>query len=299
MIGTVLFIGCDTDDVSDSMNKKDVEVNVASINYEIGSIESILRLPDVSSQGSRQGCAYYGGTLLVFHNTNDIVEVYDAENLIMKSTFNMRERGFCNSEYHCNNANFSNTRYAPTDFYPLLYVSMENINQHCILVFRITGNLDCLDFDLIQTILLPAPSEIELFYPNCYVDTEKQSLWISGYSTNNFYISDDNNLKYIRFNLPDICVGSIVEFSAKDIQQVDIFDSVSATQGGCFFEGNLFQVFGITVPRHFMIFNLYESTIIHDNLLTLFDAEPEGLYIKEGLVYYITEYYLLKINFKK
>lgn len=164
---------------------------------------------------------------------------------------------------------------------------------------RITGNPSCLNFDLIQTILLPLPSEIELYYPNCYIDTEKQSLWISGYSTNNFYISDENRLKYIRFNLPDVYEGSVIEINAKDILQVDIFDSVTATQGGCFFDGYLFQVFGITVPRHFMIFNLYESTIIHDNLLTLFDAEPEGLYVKEGLVYYITENYLLKINFKK
>lgn len=296
-----LFLSCDTNYAEEQ--RKDICIvdpkGDTEIDYEIQSIETVMMFPDILTNSSRQGCACYGNTLLVFHDTNDIVEVYDIKTLTLKSVVNMTGIGLSNNEYHCNNANFGYQKYDSNDSFPLLYVSMEHLNQHRILVYRITGEIENLNFDLVQTIVLPEPSQISLYYPNCYVDAEKETIWISGYSTNSYQSSENNRLKYIKYGLPNVRNGNVIELKAEEIRQIDDFCSITATQGGCIYDGKLFQVFGIYAPRHFVVFNLSDSTIIRDNLLDLVDYEPEGLFVKDDVIYYTTQYCILKVYFKK
>lgn len=256
-----------------------------------------MMLADISSKSTRQGCAYYNGVLFIFHDSNDVVEIYDVDEKKLMSTFNMVEKGLSHNEYHCNNVNFGKQKYDANDNFPLLYVSMEHFNQHKILVFRITGNLGYFDFDLVQTIVLPIPSQISQYYPNCYIDAEKNSMWISGYTNNNYQAFVGNRLKYIRYNLPDIKEGKIVELKTTDIQNVIEFNSITATQGGSFYKGKLYQVFGISSPYYLVVFNLEAPHNKQTCKLNISGDEPEGLFIKDGVVYFTTLYSLRRINF--
>ena len=216
LLSMVVFPSCESEDVC-----YDNYTNNDNYDYDsIRSIDTIMMLADTPFGGSRQGCAYYDGILLVFHDTNDIVEIYDVDEKKLMSIVDMADGGFRHNQYHCNNANFGNKKYDKDDQFPLLYVSMEHFNQHKILVFRITGNLGYFDFDLVQTIVLPIPSQISQYYPNCYIDAEKNSMWISGYTNNNYQAFVGNRLKYIRYNLPDIKKGKMVELKTTDIQNV-------------------------------------------------------------------------------
>ena len=287
LLSMVVFSSCESEDVCNDNNNYD---NIKSIN-------TIMMLADTPSGGSRQGCAYYNGLLFVFHDSNDIIEIYDVDEKRLINIVDMTDGGFSHYQYHCNNANFGNKKYDKNDPFPLLYVSMEHLNQHRILVFRIIGSMDNMKFKLVQTIILPEPSQILLYYPNCYIDTEKNSMWVSGYSTNNYHFSPNNHLIYLRFNLPEVNDGDIVELKKTDIQKTNEFYSITATQGGCFYNGRLFQVFGILEPRYLVVFNQEESKIKKMLRLDLADYEPEGLYVKDGAIYYTTQNRLMKINF--
>lgn len=264
------------------------------------SIMHYMDFPEIASKGSRQGCAIWGNTLFVFHNTNDIIEVYDLENKALKSIIKQEnDVVLYNQEYHCNNANFTDKKYSINDTYPLLYVSMENINQHRILVLRLLEN-DCgFTCELIQTIILPDPNEHSLFFPNSYIDTKNGLIWISCYTKNSFNAAKDNSLKYISFRLPNISIGGIVNLYNNDILQECIFDSISSTQGGQLFNGKLYQVFGIKPPLYFCVFDLNYSIIEYKKSISeLLECEPEGLFVNNGQLYYTTQSSIYEIRYE-
>ena len=137
---------------------------------DIGSITHYMDFQNNVSSTSRQGCAVYGDYLFVFHNTNDVIEVYSIIQKKLDQIIRLTGSDLYNTEYHCNNANFGQNKFSSEDFFPLLYVSMEHINQRCILVLRIKDNDSGLSVELIQKIELPTLEVLSIYYPNCYID---------------------------------------------------------------------------------------------------------------------------------
>lgn len=285
-----MSLGCEHDiiDVEDLKQPKGI----------VG-IDRYMDFPDVGSHSSRQGCAYFENTLFVFHNTNDIVEVYDLKKKTLISILDMSLFDLSHTEYHCNNANFSANKYNVSDSFPLLYVSMENINQRKILVLRINLKGNKYRFEHIQTIQLPNSNDLNLFYPNSYLDTKDDAIWVSGYSINNFNASPNNKLVYIKFNLPKLEGEKEVVLGAKDIIQKSEFDSFSSTQGGQLNNGFLYQVFGISPPLYLKILDLEHSIVCYSCTISDYNqAEPEGLFFVNNHIYYSTESNIYEIRFE-
>lgn len=272
-----------------------IDIEDIKQNKKIIGIDLYMDLPVVGAHTFRQGCAYYQNNLFVFHNTNDIVEVYDFKNKSLISVMDMTLFDLNHMEFHCNNANFSAYKYDDSDFFPLLYVSMENLNQRKILVLRISAEGSKYNFEQIQTIQLPN----NLYYTNSYLDTDNDALWVSGYTTDNFNASSNNKLDYIMFNLPNYKGEKMVVLGNNDIVQKSEFDSISSTQGGQINNGFLYQVFGVYPPLYLKVFDLQRSMESYSCAISDYNpAEPEGLFIVEDDIYYSTESHIYIIRFE-
>lgn len=293
----ILFVSVSLGCEQDNIIKIDTEE--LKLFKEIAGIDLYMDLPVVESNTSRQGCAYYENTLFVFHNTNDIVEIYDFKRQSIICITDMTYYDLNNIEYHCNNANFGGYKYDISDVFPLLYVSMENINQRKILVLRITVEGDKFIFNQIQTIQLPNSKDLNLYYPNSYLDTDNNAIWVSGYTLNNYYSDSQNKLRYIKFDLPNYNEDKIVYLDTSDTIQVSEFDSISATQGGQINGGTLFQVFGVSTPLYLKIIDLQHDIIYYSWAISDYNqAEPEGLFIVDNHLYYSTQSQIFKIRFE-
>ena len=264
---------------------------------DIISVTHYMNFQNSVSSTSRQGCAVYGDYLFVFHNTNDVIEVYSISQKKLNQIIRLAGSDLFNSEYHCNNANFGQVKFSSDDFFPLLYVSMEHIKQHCILVLRIKDNESGLGVELIQKIELPKPEVSSMYYPNSYIDIVENSLWVSGYTNNNYNAYDDNHLRYVKYNLPTISSGSLIKLQESDLVQSAFFKSISSTQGGVIINGMLHQVFGIYSPRYYVVYDLKELQIIFKKELYLVDCEPEGLFMWNNSIYYTSESSVYEIQF--
>ena len=125
---------------------------------------------------SAQGGAIYGDYLFQFTDTMSDISVYD-----MKTGDKVFSTALeAVPTYHCNNVNFGVTKMFDGDLFPLLYVSMENINEHKALVYRITKSADRFFFNVVQTITYPEPTAFENYYPNCIIDGENGFLYLTG-----------------------------------------------------------------------------------------------------------------------
>ena len=241
------------------------------------------------SASSRQGCAVYGDELFVFHNSNDIIEVYSMTTKKLRNTIQLSGGDLFNEQYHCNNANFGKQKYSENDAYPLLYVSMEHIYQHSVFVFRIQESNNSIGIDLVQRIELPSIKEVPLYYTNSYLDLEEDALWISGYTSNSFIASEDNHLEYVKYAVPNVYLGENIILQKSDILFSCLFESISATQGGIIVNGKLNQVFGVNSPRYYVVFDLNNSVMVSKIELYSVDCEPEGLFFWHNSLFYTTE----------
>lgn len=254
------------------------------------SISHYMDFQDSVLMNSRQGCAVYSDYLFVFHHTNDVIEIYDLNSKELWNTIQLSGSDLCNEEYHCNNANFGTQRFSDSDPFPLLYVSMEHICQHSILVLRVIENDNRLSIELVQRIELPKPEEISLFYTNCYIDENDGVFWVSGYTSDSYVASQGNYLRYVEFALPPVSSGHSIILQRTDVLQSCIFESISATQGGLIINGKLHQVFGgLYSPRYYVVFD-FERTAVIKNDLSRVRCEPEGLFVWKDRYYYTSQH---------
>lgn len=235
-----------------------------------------------------QGSAIYGDILFQFHNTNKTACLFSISQKKFILEIPMDEK----ATYHCNNAEFSTERYDSKDHFPLLYISMENVSEHKILVYRIMNEASGAKAEKIQEIILPRPVEMGLYYPNITLDKDERMLYITGYSLESWNKDENGNgLQLLQFALPDFRSGSIVSLSATDILSRKHSDFRVATQGATIRGGKLYQSFGVPGmgPTSLSCFNLKEGktewTI--DLPLKGFKEEPEGLDMYGDEIYII------------
>jgi len=231
---------------------------------------------------SVQGAAIYGKYLFQFNNYCERWGIYnlDTRELIQSIEFEPDKL------LHCNNANFGKQYFDPSDPFPLLYISMENIAKHNVYVFRITGEEGNYSVKHIQTITWPTPESCNCYYPNVVVDNENNRIIQMGYTQNNYHVAENNQLVINIYPLPDGKITNVV-FTAKDILDSFKLDSVTATQGAFCKDGKIYQVYGVKDPCTIRVTDLNRKLVV--SLINLPElgilGEQEGLgYYNEGII---------------
>lgn len=188
---------------------------------------------------SVQGGACYGKYYFQFTDTMDSCAIYDMEQKSLVQEITMTGV----SHVHCNNANFGPDFYNASDEFPLLYISNEYIDNHNVLVYRITKTDSVYGLEQVQTITWDAPISNSVYFPNGVIDTEARKIVQLGYITNSYEASAENKLIYNTFNLPDFSTETV---TLTDNEKIDSFTlpSVRAAQASFFFNGKIIQAFG-------------------------------------------------------
>ncbi len=231
---------------------------------------------------SYQGAAAYGKYFFQFSDHMENVGVYDIEQgaLLCVRSWEMNEL------YHCNNANFGIKKYSEQDEFPLLYVSMENIDAHLALVFRVQRAGNDFSFTKVQTVIYPDPRQSGVYYPNCMIDGQNDRMYVMGYTEYSYMKSKSNRIKVSEFVLPD-CSSEIVELRSEDALFSFEIDSVTATQGGLVKNGKIYQVYGFKNDITFRILDPKEKgfTAVVNLPKNKFKREPEGMVEYNGDFY--------------
>ena len=236
-----------------------------------------------TGDGSRQGAAIFDKYLFQCHNANRTIAIYDMEK---QQLIEEIHTDAASKTYHCNNAGFSITRYDKSDFFPLLYISMENIKEHKVLVFRIQKG-EHFKVSCVQTITFPNPEEIGVYYPNMVLNNEKSELIQMGYKQNSYKNNTPGNrIEIVHYKLPSLSDGNVI-LKADDILSRFDIPCITATQGAFCKKGKIYQVYGAPGGEwgiHFQCINLKTKKveILDDIEAKGFPTEPEGFSVYKG-----------------
>ena len=232
----------------------------------------------VNTATSPQGAASWGHYLFQFYDQQERVVVFDVDTG-KSSTISTERVG----QYHCNNVNFGAARYEGSDEFPLLYVSMEHIDQHKALVYRVGRRGEDFTLDVVQTIHYPDPVTAGLYYPNLVLDNDNGYLYLTGYSTNSYEASEDNRLCVARFPLPDPHAGDVTLSVEDMICRIEL-DSITATQGAVCYDGKIYQVYGFDGYPTLRVIDV-DGQCVRDVVYLKeygFKREPESLTLYDG-----------------
>ncbi len=239
------------------------------------------------SYNSPQGSAAYDKYLFQFSHMMETVGIYDLETgkLVYSRQLEINEK------YHCNNAAFGPDKWVDTDEFPLLYVSMENIDIHCAVVFRVVRDGKRFEFTEVQKVIYPDPRVSGVYYPNCLIDNENRIFYVMGYTNNSFEEAKDNYIKILSFPMPDIHEKTAT-LDVKDATDSFTLDSVTATQGAVVVGGIIYQVYGFNGSASFRIIDPNQkayAAVVH---LPNHGFKSEA----ESLVYYDGDFYCCDVS---
>lgn len=196
------------------------------------------QVPPAASPGSRQGAVQIDGCIFQFFDGAKAVDVYSigAGKHLQRIPLEGRKT------WHCNNACI---RTVKGEKYPLIYVSQENRAEHCICVFKVSGSQGDYSLTQIQTIELPTPVQMGVWYPNLVIDGDAGILYITGYSRESWNDARfGNGLQIIKFALPEPDERAI-KLEASDILDRRVYAFRLATQGAVVSNGKMYQVYGM------------------------------------------------------
>ena len=206
--------------------------------FQLKSIKRLKRIMDISSYGNYQGGTCYHNYYLVCSNNFECILIYDLDTMNVAHTI---YTGQTNTKYHCNTLFFGTTYYSAEDKFPLLYISMENINQ--TIAFRIYQKAGVYCIEQVQKIILKFNDNNRLYYPNSYYDYDYNLLFYSGYTKNSYMRSSDSQLVYYSFAMPDYRRSEVVIDVESSYFDTFSLPSETATQGGFISDGYLYQTF--------------------------------------------------------
>lgn len=227
-----------------------------------------------------QGASIAEGMLFQLHDGNKPIVVYDMKDGSFVAEIALEPV----KTWHNNTASFSNIRYEKGDAFPLLYASQENIKEHKVIVHRITKDPDgVLKAEIVQTIILPEPIEMGLYYPNLALDLDAGFLYLTGFSWASWNKPERcNAVQILRFRLPSPHEGPVVKLWTKDILERYCTDFKVATQGAAIHGGKLYQVFGMPENSCLVCTDLSTGEELFKSPLNGIPGEPEGLGFHKG-----------------
>lgn len=242
-----------------------------------------------------QSAAVYGDYAFFVREGRSAIRLFDMVRKIKLYTLALK--GESQVIYHCNQSSFGVDKYAPEDYFPLLYISQRpRSEQRCFTeVYRIIPlfNADStamLAFraELVQEIFFPPMSkENSMGNVNCVIDSGAR--WMYTYSRNN-NPEDGNYLqcKISRFAIPDIHQREVV-LEDTDIESSFMIDTkASNMQGGCITDGRLYIGQGYPAAQYVYlnVVDLREERLVkrYDLLANGVNWEPEGCFYYDGSV---------------
>ena len=236
--------------------------------------EQFRQEPPVASPGSRQGGVQIDGCIFQFFDGAKAVDVYSigAGKHLQRIPLEGRKT------WHCNNACI---RTVKGEKYPLIYVSQENRAEHCICVFKVSGSQGDYSLTQIQTIELPAPVQMGVWYPNLALDADAGFLYITGYSRESWNDARfGNGLQIIKFALPEPGERAI-KLEASDILDRRVYAFRLATQGAVVSHGKMYQVYGMGGDSAIVCYDLSSGREIwaRDLKEAGIPNEPESLFV--------------------
>lgn len=231
---------------------------------------------------SYQGAAAYGKYFFQFSDHMENVGVYDLDEKKLIGVTSLQK----NELYHCNNAGFGKEFWSEEDEFPLLYVSMENIDAHCALVFRVQKADGAFVFTIVQTIRYPDPRTGGAYYPNSVVDGENGLIYVMGYTENSYEKKKNNRIRVTKFGLPGKDTSD-VQLKAEDALDDFEVESVTATQGAIVRKGIIYQVYGFGGKSFLKLLDSDKKEYIATVRLPKykFRAEPECLVYYNGALF--------------
>ena len=232
--------------------------------------------PTSASPGSRQGGVAMDDCIFQFMDGAPAIDVYS----LRKGEHLQRIPLEGRKTWHCNNACVSDIYLVKGDRLPLVYVSQENRNEHCICAFRISGKKGEYSAELVQKIVLPEPSVMGVWYPNLVLDNEKGEFYVTGYSRESWNDARfGNGLQLLRFSLPAAGYGE-VSISASDILARRNYAFRLATQGAVIKDGKMYQVYGMAGDSAIVCYDLESGRELWsmDLLSAGIPNEPESLF---------------------
>lgn len=269
-------------------NEED-EVNV--------SWEHVATLQRTTSQ-SFQGAAAYGNKLFAATDKFDELVIYNLDTYEKIASLDLPYT----EKYHCNNINFGSEYYDANDEFPVIYFSMENNDEHKALVIRITNTDGVYGYEVVQTITFPSKDDF-VNWPNSYIDSENQQIFIAGYQQASYTSSTNNLIVFKNWDLPKLEDGDVTLLIG-DAKNRFATPFHAATQGGFIKNGRLYQTY--SVPTYKTEYSFKEidmktgKIIAATDLYSLgIDDEPEAV-VQYGNYYYIVGVYgkLYKLTYK-
>ena len=253
------------------------------------SCEKYMTISSETTKG-RQGATAYGDNLFVTYNTMPMISVYNIRT--RSHVYNIPFTAV--DTYHCNNINFGNEKYDADDYFPLLYVSQENINEHKCLVFRITEENEVFSATLVQTITYPIPANVGMFYPNAFIDTINGFMILEGYIKETFAENEKIKLRIMGYDLPKLAEGDVTLDPANAFQNFTINALPTSCQGGFINGDKIVQAFGN--PSRATEIYLGQISMSAERFVTLAELngigiteEPESVFLWEGHLYYFMQ----------
>lgn len=263
-----------------------------------------------------QSAAAYGDYLVLVSNHVEKVWLYNLKKkklaCVRSLTPKKEFRGKVDI-FHANNSSFGVSKYAETDFFPLLYVShRENNEMRGVLeVYRIepyrrkedSTDYDSIGVNLVQTVYYPPMTDGNaLGSPWTVIDREGNCMY--AYSRNNRSKSPNKGVCRIsKFDIPDLMRGEKVYLNDADIlDSYEIDYKAPLSQGACIHQGMLYIAQGVSPknsPVWLRVVNLRRKQLIksYDLKAAGFPTEPEGCFIyKNKLMLATVSKQIFKMN---
>lgn len=241
------------------------------------TIDSIVPLFAITNSRYLQGTDCYDRYMFVFHSDFNYASCFDVTNGKKQATFKLpgAPEGL---NYHCNNADFSNSFYYEDDEFPLVYVSHPNSGH--VSVCRITRKQKSFALDVVQTIVYN-----HLKDPDITIDNENGYMYASSYKNGTVHL--------YKYNIPDYHIEGDVIITEDDM--LETFDTGYTVnrQGSIIKDNYYYLVEGIPnkgLDAFLKIVNLQNGSYSRINLSKTcgFYCEPEDVFFYDGELYCAT-----------
>ncbi len=271
-----------TDSIGNEISDTIISEKLDIVNNDLKiTIDSLVFQFVVLGPGSMQGADCYDRYLFQFCDGFHYASCYDMSNGKEQAIFKFpgAPKGY---NYHCNNADFSNTFYYEDDEYPLIYIS-QNAHKH-VVVCRISRTNNTFSLNVIQTIVFK-----DLYSLDITIDNENGYMY-------NYAAVGGNKLRLLKYKIPDHRLSEEVTLTKEDIlDTLDIDGYISDYQGARIKDGLFYFAEG--VPNWgsdpcIRIVNLSNGSYSRFNLKTLFgfNHELEDLFFYNDELYCATNY---------
>lgn len=247
--------------------RNDLKVSIDSLIFQFAAI----------GNGSMQGADCYGKYFFQFSSGFKYAYCYDMTNGKRLASFKLpgAPEGL---DYHCNNADFSNTFYDDDDEFPLIYVSHPNSGH--VSVCRIIRKQNTFTLDVVQTIVYT-----HLTNPDITIDKENGYMYASSYKNGTVHL--------YKYYIPDHHIpGEVLITQEKMLETFDTGYTVNR-QGSIIKKNYYYLVEGVPnqgTDVFIKIVNLHNGSYSRINLSKTcgFYCEPEDVFFFNGDLYCAT-----------